>query len=877
MKTTISLFITLFILAFSVKSQIVNEELNISNGWKFHSGDNPAFAKPDFNDKDWENINVGVCWERQGYANFDGVAFYRLSVVIPESLKKKNNFFNGLLISLGRIDDEDITYFNGNEIGRTNLYTSERYYLIPFKLIKWGQKNVITIRVKDLEGDGGMFYGSYKIQPIERFTNLISFNFDNTLEKLDLKSDSLLSKTIKFSFDNQIKKLPVQFRVRIVNTKTNEVIDDRINDLKIGSKSDSIYKYSVKLKKNGWYKAIYTLTSKYLKDSITRSSLLTYENEIHSKERIAEPVINYLIPMKEQPFDLKEIQLNGYLGERTDANIIQRLLNIDEKGILECFYNRPGTQTWVGEYVGKYLHAASRAYRNSGNQELKTQMDRIVDILINCQLTDGYLGTYLPVDYWTEWDVWAHKYDLLGLISYYSVTNYQPAMEASIKIGNLLCKTFGTKSGQINIEETGYHLGMASCSVLEPMTELYRYTGNKKYLDFCNYLIAAYEHTNGSKIISTLNTIGKVNKVANGKAYEMMSNFTGIVKFYQLTGNPELFSAMEKAWNDISIYKLYITGTCSEWEHFQEDFILKADNTVNMGEGCVSTTWLQFSQAMFNLTGESKYLDEIEKTIYNHLLAAENPETGCVSYYTALQGKKPYRCTIFAHCCMASIPRGIAAIPELAITKRSDSGLNINLYNTALLNDKIKTVDGKEVAVHLEVTSQFPEKGTAEININTEKEAEFTLSLRVPVWSKNYIANVDGTDFKGIPGQYLNIILKTGIKSSKILVSFDLDTHLLDGGISYPGYVAIKNGCQILALDQSLNPEIKNLDNVEIESATISQLTSNSLPKGWIGSEIYSMNGFVDNKPIILNLVPFAEAGQTGGELRVWIKKRIGN
>ena len=204
------------------------------------------------------------------------------------------------------------------------------------------------------------------------------------------------------------------------------------------------------------------------------------------------------------------------------------------------------------------------------------------------------------------------------------------------------------------------------------MTELYRYTGDKKYLDFCYYILKAYDYKNGPKIISTLTTIGKVDETADGKAYEMMSNLIGIVKLYQLTGDEKLLKAAENAWKDISTYKLYITGTASKEEVFQEDFVLPAGNDVNMGEGCVTTTWLQFSQALYYLTGESKYIDEIEKTIYNHLLAAENPQTGCVSYYTALQGKKPYRCTINAHCCLASVPRGIAAIPELAYTKNTE-------------------------------------------------------------------------------------------------------------------------------------------------------------------------------------------------------------
>ena len=103
-------------------------------------------------------------------------------------------------------------------------------------------------------------------------------------------------------------------------------------------------------------------------------------------------------------------------------------------------------------------------------------------------------------------------------------------------MGDLLCRTFGEKNGQLNIIESSAHIGTASTSVLEPMTGLYRYTGDKKYLDFCNYILKAYDYDNGPKIISTLATIGNVDKTANAKAYVMMSNLTGIVKMYQLTG-----------------------------------------------------------------------------------------------------------------------------------------------------------------------------------------------------------------------------------------------------------------------------------------------------------------------------------------------------
>ncbi len=845
------------------------ERIDLSGNWKFQTGDSPEYSKPEFDDRNWKSIQVGKNWTSQGYCDYEGSAFYRRNLVIPYSFNKVNTYFgNRLKLSLGKIYNTGVIWFNGTEIGEN----TDGKYSIPFELVKWNKSNQIAVKVHGAGGGGGLFEGDYEIVPFEELSDLVLIQSENILADCS-QANLRLSKTINFKFLSSFHKLPAQFKLKIFNKQTGEVVQEKTNEIVIGTDSDSSFTYSLQIKNPGFYKANYSLYSKMLKDTLSSNVLLTYKLGNHSNQHTVNPLVNNRIPGKVASFDLSKIQLNGYLGDRVEANVTERLLKIDEQGILEGFYNRPGTQTWVGEYPGKYLHAASRAWRNSGNIQLKTQMDRIVDVLLASQDKDGYLGTYAPENYWTGWDVWAHKYDLLGLLSYYSVTGHQPALDASIKIGDLMCKTFGNAPRQLNIEEHGEHVGMASCSILEPMTELYRFTGDQKYLDFCKYILEAYDHPKGPKIITTLNTIGKVNLTANAKAYEMMSNFTGIIKLYQLTGEPKLLSAMETAWKDIVAKRLYITGTCSKGEHFQDDFVLPAENDDHMGEGCVSTTWIQYNQAMYNLTGEAKYIDEIEKTIYNHLLAAENPTTGCVSYYTALQGKKPYRCNINAHCCLASIPRGIAAIPELAYTKSAINGCNINIYSSGNFTDSLKTTDGKLVSVKLSIDSEYPANGNAKIKVSASKPAGFTIALRVPAWCKNFTAKIEGQEYKGIPGEYLEL-KRTWKENSTIDISMDLNIQQLDGGKSYPGFVAIKTGPQILAFDQALNPEITNPDQIEIENIDIKLLSKSDLPANWFGADVYRLNASYNNKPVILKLVPFAEAGQTGGEVRVWMKRK---
>ena len=870
-KTILFILFLLVIKSFAScpKSDI---SLILPKEWKFQTGDHPEYSKPEYNDQSWKTINVENFWETQGYPGYDGIGWYRIVVVIPSTLKKEMSSIKAVKIFLGRIDDSDETYLNGKLIGSTFGYETDRVYLIPIESIHWDKENVIALRVTDNGGNGGMYGINHSIGNV-KLSDVAIFTSNNKPSRFISDGITHFEKILNFTFKIPVDKLAGSIQVRICDIENNAVVYEKNEPIIIGNKADTAFNVSVELKKSANYRIDYSFVTDLLPDTLKYSSLFAYKLTPRKNEKLEFPLVKPIIPGKSGPFGLENITFGGYLNERLNANLTKRLLQIDETGILECYYNRPGKQTWVGEYTGKYLHAASRVWRSTKNSQLKAQMDRIVDILIACQNEDGYLGTYLPANYWTDWDVWAHKYNMLGLLSYYSATGYQPALKACKEMGNLLIKTFGENKGQRNINESSPNVGMASTSVLEPMLELYRFTCDQKYLDFCHYIIKSYDFENGSKMISTLTSVGKVDKTANGKAYEMMSNLTGIVKLYQLTGDEKLLKAAENAWNDISTFKLYITGTASKNELFIQDFDLPAGNEDHMGEGCVTVTWIQFSQALYYLTGNAKYINEIEKSIYNHLLAAENPQTGCVSYYTALQGRKPYKCSIDGNCCLASVPRGIAAIPELAFTKNNDNGFNINMYSNEKLIDKIIAKDGKDVLIECTVDSKFPEEGKACIRLKSDVKSKFLLALHVPDWCTNFNAVVDGKRYIGIPGQYLNIE-KVWDKNSTVLFSFDLNVQILDGGKSYAGFIALKVGPQVLAVDQTLNPEVKELDKLSFNSPILLPLSKKLLPKDWIGSQLFTTKAYYEGKTIDLKMVPFADAGQLDGEVRVWVRKK---
>ena len=594
------------------------------------------------------------------------------------------------------------------------------------------------------------------------------------------------------------------------------------------------------------------------------------------------------VPERQEAQVPDRVQLSGWIGQRVRANEANRLAKLDAARLLEGYRKRPGRQSWDGEHVGKWLHAATLAWVNTGDPALREKLDYVAAELVKCQLADGYLGTYVESRRWKSWDVWAHKYNLIGLITYARYTGNSAPLSACRRMADLLCNTFGDEPGKRDIIKAGPQVGMAPTSVLEPMVLLYRLTGEARYLDFCKYILRAWEQPNGPKIISTLLTARRVDKIANGKAYEMLSCLNGALEYYRTTGDAQVFQACLNAWQDIVDHRLYLTGAASYWEIFHDDYDLP--NVNNVGETCVTVTWIQFNAQLLRLTGEARFANQLEHVVLNQLFGAQQCDGSAWGYYVQMEGRKPYTSNLDGQCCLSSGPRGVALIPTFAVTTDA-GGIVINLYEAGTATLTLRD----HSTVNLSTETEYPGDGRVRITLEPAEAKAFAVKLRVPGWCRSAEVQVNGTRFRGRPNAegYL-AIERVWKKGDQIALQFKLESRLVVGDHGNRGKVAVLYGPLVLAADEALlgNGYVAQKDQAAplpinaIAAAgpklVMLKVTPEPAPatvKTWPSAQVFRVRAVTRRPlgslrmgtPLTIRLIPFADAGGTGTRYKVWL------
>lgn len=564
-----------------------------------------------------------------------------------------------------------------------------------------------------------------------------------------------------------------------------------------------------------------------------------------------------------------QVRVDGWLGHRVGINATARLSAVDLEPLLAGFRRKPGSHPWIGEHIGKWMHAATLAWASTGDAKLKTRLDYAANALIATQEADGYLGTYRKADRLAlvkhaGWDVWSHKYCLIGLLSYYQYTGQRPALEASRKAADLLIATYPAKR---SILQAGHHAGMAATSVLQPIVLLHRLTAERRYLNFAHYIVKSWEEEGGPDIVRTLLSSGRVEKVGNAKAYEMLSNIVGLCELARVTGDASLSRASINAWEDIHTTQLFLTGTTSDGEFFQPDSHMAEEHMARVGETCVTTTWIQFNQALFQLTGEARFGNELERTYYNALAAAQHPDGHDWCYFTALNGRKKYDKDIT--CCHSSGPRGMALSPLSAYLTSREGPSDMLLVSTLEPSSARLTLGGREVLV--EQLSDFPNTGGSRLRLTLARPARFGLKVRVPDWAAPM--TIAGATMRD---GWATLAPRDWKNGDEVAIGYALGSTLTVGKGMHAGREWLNWGPFVLAYEHAANAALPPVDIVHYSGpAALSgkdrflrftaPITRGQAPRHHEGDQYQKLSA---------KLVTYADAGADGGYYRIWLRRR---
>ena len=263
MKKLLLVIAIIVMLMIICQAKLFSQEL-LPAKWKFKTGDNKEWAKPTLNDKSWADISTNDIWENQGYAGYDGYAWYRATVIIPSTLKKDAEKYGGFSLQLGKIDDAEYTYFNGEFLSKTGefppnytgQYDTPRNYIIPVGKILWDKPNVIAVRVFDFGGGGGIYSGPVSLS-VKGKSDLI--RLDVTFKEPDHIILGGKDVVIPITVKNDFKEKCNFMLSLVVASDFKKEISSQSQAIKLGKNSVKDISFKLSDLEPGFYNAIVKL------------------------------------------------------------------------------------------------------------------------------------------------------------------------------------------------------------------------------------------------------------------------------------------------------------------------------------------------------------------------------------------------------------------------------------------------------------------------------------------------------------------------------------------------------------------------------------------------------------------------------------------
>ncbi len=393
--------------------------------------------------------------------------------------------------------------------------------------------------------------------------------------------------------------------------------------------------------------------------------------------------------------------------------------------------------------VYKWLEAAAWELGRAPDPQLGRRVDEVIAIVAAAQTPDGYINSHVQVtDPSARWADLAHGHELycIGhLVQAGIAMSRATGDEALLRIAKRAVGYANTIFGDGRRVDVPGHPEIESALV-----ELYRHTGDRTHLQLATFFL---DHR-GHGLIRT----GRFYEPAyyqdrmpvrdsstiEGHAVRAVYLLSGVVDVYLETGERALLAAAQRQWDDMVEHKQYITGALGSRagsESFGDPYELPAATAY--AETCAAIGSVFWNWRLLLATGESRYADQIEWTLFNAVLCATGLDGTSFSYENPLssRGERPRESWFSCACCPPNVMRLLASLPHYVATGDA-RGVQVHQFATGTL-----THDAIVLGVH----TGYPWSETVSMEVRGAPEHEWELSLRLPAWCREPAVALNGT------------------------------------------------------------------------------------------------------------------------------------
>ena len=497
---------------------------------------------------------------------------------------------------------------------------------------------------------------------------------------------------------------------------------------------------------------------------------------------------------------------------------------------------------------------------------LEAKLDEWVDNIAGAQQADGYINTFFTLTDNERWkDMDKHEMYCAGHlieagIAYYKARGKRKLLDVGQRMADHMMSVFGPDKR---------HWVAGHEEVELSLVKLYEVTGEQKYLDFAYWLLEERGHGYGTKggngswnktYYQDAVPVKDLKRIC-GHAVRAMYLFCGMADVASYLDGTNYMEALDELWHSTVDRNMYVTGgigSSAANEGFTQDYDLP--NKSAYCETCASVGMVLWNHRMNMLTGDSKYADILERSLYNGLLAGINIAGNRFFYVNPLEsdGNHHREAWFGTACCPSNLSRFLPSLGTY-IYGTSENNLWVNLY---IGNKAEFELDGTKLGVTMD--TEYPWDGSVSITLDKAISGK-QVRLRIPEWCKNYSVKLgDATVTPDMVDGYAVVTMNSATTINLVLdmpvERVEADKHVLMD----MGKRAIQRGPLVYCAEAADNNG--NFENFEVGASTDYTTEMNR-----------NLGGFImitaNNNGEQLKLIPYyAWDNRTAGKMLVWLK-----